>query len=133
MGVLLNAQDDAQIEAARPGATRLNAAICEEARHHGELQFLVSPVSCSGIRVPRVAQLFLLARRHHLQQPAQWAEFADAARRASPDATPTPGADLVAQANRFAELHLPILEALGVASENKKPAERIARRVFWMS
>jgi SAM-dependent methyltransferase len=121
MGVLLNAQDDEQIDAARPSAARLNAAICEQARRHGELQFLVSPVSCSGIRVPRLAQLFLLARRHHLTRPEQWAEFAGAAQRASPSFAsaaairPTSHADLMGQANRFAEIHLPILEALGVA------------------
>ena len=140
MGVLLNAQDDAQILAARPSAAKLNAAICEQARHHGELQFLVSPVSGSGIRVPRVPQLFLLARLQHLQQPEQWAEFASEVLRAAagvpvpvampvPAPAPAPGneldgsrsvpisaePDLKAQARRFAEVHLPILQALGVA------------------
>jgi SAM-dependent methyltransferase len=125
MGVLLNAQDDAQIRAARPSAARLNAAICEQARHHGELQFLASPVSCSGIRVPRVPQLFLLARLHQMQQPAQWAEFAAAALRSpaqpmqaaagQPAGPAAAGADLMAQANRFAEMQLPILQALDIA------------------
>ena len=134
MGVLLNAQDDAQIRAVRPSAAKLNAAICEQARHHGELQFLVSPVSGSGIRVPRVPQLFLLARLHHVQQPEQWAEFASEALRAAAcvpgtgtgtvpgselDLSSSPAtfvdADLKAQARRFAEVHLPILQALGVA------------------
>ncbi len=134
MGVLLNAQDDAQILAARSSAAKLNAAICEQARHHGELQFLVSPVSGSGIRVPRVPQLFLLARLHHMQQPEQWAEFASEVLRAAagvpvPVPVPVPSselnrssrspisaeADLKAQARRFADVHLPILQALGVA------------------
>jgi SAM-dependent methyltransferase len=120
MGVLLNAQDETQIEAARPSASKLNAAICERARHRGELQFLVSPVSCSGIRMPRVAQLFLLARMNGLHEPAQWAGFASEALGSSfpahgaltngPD---TPG--LLAQATRFALIQLPILQALGVA------------------
>jgi hypothetical protein len=128
MGVLLNAQDNAQILAARPSAAKLNAAICEQARHHGELQFLVSPVSGSGIRVPRVPQLFLLARLHHMQRPEQWAEFASEVLHAAAG-VPVPGseldgssspaisaeADLKAQARRFAEVHLPILQALGVA------------------
>ncbi|MGA7777385.1 MAG: class I SAM-dependent methyltransferase [Paraburkholderia sp.] len=125
MGVLLNAQDDAQIRAAQPLAAKLNAAICEQARHHEEVQFLVSPVSGSGVFVPRLPQLFLLARLHHLQQPAQWAEFAEAALRADSQFVQEPaalqsaagssGADMVAKANRFAQVHLPILQALGVA------------------
>jgi hypothetical protein len=125
MGVLLNAQNDAQISATRPLAKRLNAVICEQARHHDEVQFLVSPVSGSGILMPRVAQLFLLARLHHMQQPTQWAEFAESVLRATPQpARATSGppsgaavslADLIAKANRFAQIHLPILQALGIA------------------
>jgi SAM-dependent methyltransferase len=125
MGVLLNAQDDAQISAARPLAKRLNAEICEQARHHDDVQFLVSPVSGSGILVPRVAQLFLLARLHQMQQPTQWAEFAESALRATPQPTrATAGssssaavslADLTARADRFARIHLPILQALEIA------------------
>jgi SAM-dependent methyltransferase len=120
MGVLLNAHDDAQISASRQSAQKLNAAICEQARHHDEVQFLVSPVSGSGIFMPRVPQLFLLARLHHHQQPAQWAEFAEAVLRAafesSQATTELPSrADLVAKASRFAQVHLPILQALGIA------------------
>ncbi|MFM0197961.1 hypothetical protein [Paraburkholderia strydomiana] len=60
-----------------------------------------------------------------MRSPAQWAEFAEAALRANP--TPTHVAegasvspfnatgDLIAKANRFAEMHLPILNALGIA------------------
>jgi SAM-dependent methyltransferase len=113
MGVLLNAQDDAQIGAARPAADKLNAAICERARHDGDLQFLASPVSCSGIRMPRVAQLFLLARMNGLLEPAEWARFASEALSASGQAQDYPA--LLAQATRFAQLQLPILQALGVA------------------
>ncbi|WP_260854540.1 methyltransferase regulatory domain-containing protein [Paraburkholderia sp. BCC1884] len=125
MGVLLNAQEDAQIRAAQPLSAKLNAAICERARHHEDIQFLVSPVSGSGILMPRVAQLFLLARLHHLQQPAQWAEFAEAALRAdsqsgrepaAPQSAALPSrADMAAKAHRFAQVHLPILQALGIA------------------
>ncbi|WP_253189748.1 class I SAM-dependent methyltransferase [Paraburkholderia fungorum] len=124
MGVLLNAQDDAQISAAQASANKLNATICEQARHHGEVQFLVSPVSGSGILMPRVAQLFLLARLLHMQQPAQWAEFAETVLRTTPPSAGAttglaPGAaaslaDLTEKANRFAQIHLPILQALGV-------------------
>ena len=125
MGVLLNAQDDAQIATAQSSAKKLNAAICELARHHDEVQFLVSPVSGSGVLMPRVAQLFLLARQHHMRQAEQWAEFAESVLRATPQPTKaTTGlppdatsslADLTAKADRFAQIHLPILQALGIA------------------
>jgi SAM-dependent methyltransferase len=120
MGVLLNAQDDTQIEAARRSADKLNAAICERARHHGELQFLVSPVSCSGIRMPRVAQLFLLARMNGLYEPAELAGFASKALGSSSqthgDLTNGPDSPgLLAQATRFALAQLPILQKLGIA------------------
>ncbi|CAE6854978.1 hypothetical protein R69658_07350 [Paraburkholderia aspalathi] len=124
-GVLLNVQEEAHIELARPSSDRLNAAICEQALQHGDVQFLVSPVSGSGVLIPRVPQLFLLARRRHLTEPAQWAEFAEAALHTS--LTPAHAMegvavsplntrdDLIAKANRFAEIHLPILQALGIA------------------
>jgi hypothetical protein len=125
MGVLLNAQDDVQISAARPSAEKLNATICEQARHHDDVQFLVSPVSGSGVFMPRLPRLFLLARRHHAQQPAQWAEFAEAVLRADsesrqettalPSAVEASLSELTAKAHRFAQVHLPILQGLGVA------------------
>jgi hypothetical protein len=124
-GVLPNVQDEAHIELARPSSNRLNAAICEKALQHGDVQFLVSPVSGSGVLIPRAPQLFLLARRRHLSEPAKWAEFAEAALRASPapalvaeGASVSPlntSGDLIVKANRFTEIHLPILQALGIA------------------
>lgn len=124
-GVLLNVQDEARIELARPSSDRLNAAICEQALQHGEVQFMVSPVSGSGVLIPRVPQLFLLARRRHLTEPTQWAEFAEAALRSNPapahvmEGVPVSAlntsSDLIAKANRFAEIHLPILQALEIA------------------
>jgi hypothetical protein len=125
MGVLLNVQDDAQISTARPSAEKLNAAICEQARYCDDVQFLVSPVSGSGVFMPRLPRLFLLARRHHAQQPAQWAEFAEAVLRADsesmpktialPSAVEASLAELTAKAHRFAQVHLPILQGLGIA------------------
>ncbi|CAB3641337.1 hypothetical protein LMG24238_00294 [Paraburkholderia sediminicola] len=124
-GVLLNVQGEAHVELARPSSDRLNAAICEQALEHGDIQFLVSPVSGSGVLIPRVPQLFLLARRRHLSEPTQWAEFAEAALHTNPmPANTTEGVsvsplnardELIAKANRFAEIHLPILKALGIA------------------
>ncbi len=106
MGVLLNAQDEATIAAARPAAARLNAAICERTLHAPEVLFLASPVSGSGVSIPRIAQLFLLARARGMESPAQWAEFA---RQVIPDS------ELEAKARRFEAEHIPVLIALGIA------------------
>lgn len=78
--------------------------------------------------MPRIAQLFLLARLQNLQQPAQWAEFAASALGSGAEAasatTTTAAAssaaepslaELTAKAHRFAEVHLPILQALRIA------------------
>lgn len=108
-GVLLNVQDDVRIYAARPAAARLNAAICEQALDRGDVQFLVSPVTGSGVRVPRVAQLFLLARQRGFGAPAQWAAFAEAALDGQESHQV-----LNEKAQRFAEVHVPILLALGI-------------------
>lgn len=120
IGVLLNAQDDAEIEAAEPATRRLNTAIFEQACQHGELQFLASPVSGSGVRVPHVPQLFLLARQQGRAQPAQWADFAWAAlqAQAAPEGVlrASPGlTELTAHAQRFAQIQLPVLQALRIA------------------
>ncbi|WP_414448609.1 methyltransferase regulatory domain-containing protein [Burkholderia sp. 22PA0099] len=109
-GVLLNVQDDARIAAARSTSAQLNAAICEQAPQRGDVQFLVSPVSGSGVRVPRVAQLFLLARQRGFSEPTQWAAFAEAAL----DGQESSQA-LQEKAQRFADMHVPILQALGIA------------------
>ncbi|WP_186190079.1 class I SAM-dependent methyltransferase [Burkholderia gladioli] len=115
-GALVNAQDDEQIDRARAGAERLNVAICEAARTSDEVGFLASPVAGSGVLMPRVAQLFLLARRQDKPDPVQWAEFAEGVLNvaAPPGDTAVSLAERVAQARRFAELHLPVLQALGI-------------------
>jgi len=118
IGALLNAQDDAAIAAARPASTRLNAALCEAARGTGEVQFLASPVSGSALRVPRVAQLFLLAQAQGLTQPQQWAEFAEQALQSTAAEGANAGVpgllELTAQAQRFATLQWPVLRSLGM-------------------
>ncbi|MBI0325781.1 class I SAM-dependent methyltransferase [Burkholderia plantarii] len=113
-GALLNAQDEARRDAARPAARRLNAAICEQALDRDAVQFLASPVSGSGIRVPRVAQLFLLARRRGMVAPREWGEFAAGAMAAGEPVEQAVLAERIAQAERFARVHLPVLLALGI-------------------
>ncbi|WP_244125771.1 hypothetical protein [Burkholderia gladioli] len=60
--------------------------------------------------------MFLLARRQDKPDPVQWAEFAEGVLNvaAPPGDTAVSLAERVAQARRFAELHLPVLQALGI-------------------
>jgi SAM-dependent methyltransferase len=122
-GPVLNVQDDAPIQQAHAAASRLNTAICERAYDSHALQFLVSPVSGSGVSMPHVAQLFLLAATRGLARPQQWAEFASTAlsragagERAAHANLPSAFADpdMVDKANRFADVYLPVLRMLGI-------------------
>jgi SAM-dependent methyltransferase len=116
IGVVFNAQDDHQINLARPTAQRLNAAICERAYGSDTLSFLVSPVSASGVSMPRLGQIFLLAMSRGLSGPQQWADFAHAALETASNGEPPAAAPLLDKAMRFAETHLPILRALGIVA-----------------
>ncbi|MFC0399120.1 methyltransferase regulatory domain-containing protein [Paraburkholderia rhizosphaerae] len=124
MGPVLNVQDDQQTQQAHSAAVRLNTAICERAYDSNALQFLVSPVSGSGVSIPHVAQLFLLAAKRGLSRPQQWAEFARAALSGRAGASERVGhayvplafadPDLVDKAIRFADVYLPVLRMLGI-------------------
>jgi SAM-dependent methyltransferase len=122
-GVLLNAQEDPQIRLAQLPADRLNAAVCERAHDSDALQFLASPVSGSGVFMPRLARLFMLAALRGLSQPRQWAEFAYAAlgetRAADGEqcaalSPVAPATEMLEKATRFAHDYLPMLRALGI-------------------
>jgi hypothetical protein len=56
------AQREEAIEIARPRCMALNTYLCQRARHSGDAAYLASPVTGTGVLVPRPAQLFLLAR-----------------------------------------------------------------------
>ncbi|QYD68178.1 methyltransferase regulatory domain-containing protein [Paraburkholderia edwinii] len=119
-GPVLNAQDEQQIQVAQSSARRLNTVICERAYDSDALQFLASPVSGSGVAVPHVAQLFLLAAMRGFKEPRQWAEFAQSALSgtqandgaANMPAPLTPDHELVEKAVRFAEVFVPALKML---------------------
>jgi len=57
------AQSDAQIEAARPHTDALNAHLLAHGSEHGNLPWLVSPVSGCGVHAPRITQLLIAATR----------------------------------------------------------------------
>jgi SAM-dependent methyltransferase len=124
-GSLALVQDDAVAARARKQCERLNAHILAKARGSDDIAYLASPVTGGGISVNRAAQLFLLAASQGRKQPADWAAFtwqifaAQGQRLIKNGKTiDTPEenlAELVAQAQAFAEKQLPVLKALGVA------------------
>jgi hypothetical protein len=68
-------QREEAIEIARPRWAALNAYLCQRARHTGDAAYLASPVTGTGVLVPRPAQLFLLARQQGHAEPQTWARF----------------------------------------------------------
>lgn len=106
------------------GCKAFNRAVCALAEDGEEHQFLASPVTGGGVAVTRAERLFLLARGEGHQGPAAWADFAwqilapqgqrvlkdgqmlesDAANRA----------ELLEQAEHFAQVRLPTFETLKV-------------------
>lgn len=118
-------QDEAAVEAARPGAARLNRHLLARARSDGSIPYLASPVTGGGVDVGRFSQLFLLARERGAETPADWARGAWEALAAQGQSVRRNGkplqgeadnvAELTAQAAAFAADELPLLQALGVA------------------
>jgi hypothetical protein len=123
--VVAPVQADAQVATARPRTAALNRYLCEKAVGSGEIVYLASPVCGGGVPVPRVHQLFLLARMQGTKATDEWARFAWRVLAAQGQKVIRGGktleseedniADLAAQAKAFAEKRLPILAALGIA------------------
>lgn len=101
-----------------------NTAVCKRAEDSGNLGFLASPVTGSGIMLDRFEQLFLLARGEGLETPGEWADLAwqilaPQGQRLEQDGRvlETPEENLAvlrARAHAFAARKLAILESLGV-------------------
>ena len=105
-GDLAPAQEVSAIAAAEPATRRLNAAILARAGADGDIQILASPVTGGGVAVDRLEQLFLLARAEGQGLDA-WAAHARTV--LGDDAL-----EIEARAEAFAQVRLPLLEALGV-------------------
>ena len=123
-GNLTPVQDDATIEQTRPITDKLNRHLLERARYSSSIGTLSSPVTGGGASVDRTHQLFLLARTQGHATPAEWGAFAQQAYTAQnqgiqkgkesftePEALK---AELIRQAEEFAEARLPLLETLRV-------------------
>lgn len=118
-------QNDASIARAKQQTDKLNALLCHKALGDDEIAFLASPVTGGGIAVNRFQQLFLLSRAQGKSQPAAWAQAAWQSIAAQGQKLMKEGmtldsveenlAELTAQAQVFAEKHLPILKALQIA------------------
>jgi SAM-dependent methyltransferase len=117
-------QDDAVVRAAKKQTDKLNAFLCDKARHDGEIGYLASPSILTGLEVGRVAQLFLYAMRHGKTQPAELAAYVlqvfqgqgiAIVRDGKPlESTPEKLEALASQAKIFIDGQLPILSALQV-------------------
>jgi len=115
---------EAQAAAARATSDRLNQALLQRSRGNGDIGHLASPVTGGGVQVGRFSQLFLLARQQGLQNPEQWARFSldlvlELKQRLLKEGKPLERpednfAELVAQAQTFAEKELPSLKALQI-------------------
>jgi hypothetical protein len=118
-------QSETSIRLVQQKCATLNQHFLERARTRDDINFLASPVTGGGIAVGRFQQLFLLARSHGFEHPADWARFTWqlitgqghwVLKDGVPLATPEENlAELTAQANEFSANRMPILRALGIA------------------
>lgn len=122
--VLQPVQDDGAIEASAEAALKLNRKLCNMARSHQAITALASPLTGGAVEVTRVQQLFLAARELGLAEPALWARYVldllvQQKQQVLKEGKPLANADeqlaeILAQANTFKEVKLPILKALRV-------------------
>jgi hypothetical protein len=108
----------------RQRCTALNRYICERARDDGNIIFLASPVTGSGIPVDRFSQLFLLASQHGKKSTAEQAKYVwDCISRQGKflvkdgkqlETAEENIGELKQQAAAFADKRRPILKALGI-------------------
>ena len=76
LGHLSPAREEAQVAKAAKTCQRLNAHLMNKALSSDDVNYLVSPVTGSGIAVTRFQQIYLLAAQQGRKTPAEWAAFA---------------------------------------------------------
>jgi SAM-dependent methyltransferase len=123
-GVLQAVQDDAVIAKVKKQSSKLNIFLLDKARGSGEISYLASPVTGGGVSISHFVQLFLLAKSQGHKQPGDWAQFAWQTLATQGKKIVKDGktletaeenlAELMAQAQSFAEKQLPIFKALQI-------------------
>lgn len=118
-------QDEVTSARARKHTDRVNAYLKNKARANTEINYLTSPVIGGGVQAPRFHQLFLLALELGKKQPQEWVHFIwqlleSQGQRILKDGVTLQSAEenqaeLMEQAQEFAQKRLPIMRALGIA------------------
>jgi hypothetical protein len=123
-GALASAQNDADIDHARPQTEKLNLHLCEQACKAADVSFLASPVTVTAVELGRIPQLFLHAMHQGKGQPGEIAAHAfkimqgqgiTILKNGKPFSTPGEGLDaLTEEVLTFMRQHLPVLASLQV-------------------
>jgi cyclopropane fatty-acyl-phospholipid synthase-like methyltransferase len=124
-GQVRSAQHEAVAARVKDQTDKLNAHLMNKARTRDDIRFLASPVTGGAVSIPRISQLFLLARAQGRKEPADWASFvwqlfSEQGHRVRKDGKRLEAADdnlaeLNSLARIFVEKRLPVLTALGIA------------------
>jgi SAM-dependent methyltransferase len=119
---LAPAQADNDIVAVRGQTQALNAQLLSRLRSGNGLDYLASPVTGTGVRVPVLHQSFLLALHLGESRPEAWVKLAGTIPPPQPGNEPPGSADrpgdptqLLERARRFAEDELPVFRRLAIA------------------
>ena len=123
-GAIAPVQDESVAMKVKKSTDKLNLYLMNKARSSSDITYLASPITGGAVNVNRFPQLFLLAISQGKKKPADWAEYAwqvlaaQGQKIVKDDSTLATSeenvAELLAQANIFAEKQLPILKALQV-------------------
>ncbi|MCA3347519.1 MAG: methyltransferase regulatory domain-containing protein, partial [Roseomonas sp.] len=73
--ILAPAQSAEESAAAAKACADLNSYLLNRSLGDGETDYLASPITGGGVRVPRAQQIFLHARELGLNTPAEWARY----------------------------------------------------------
>jgi len=106
--------DDAVTLALRPQTSRLNAHVLDQARKHGSLTVLASPVTGTGVRLDRVTQLCVLAVTEGCETAEAVSRFVLSFTDASCTESDPVSEEVIALAQSFLTQRVPALRALGV-------------------
>lgn len=118
------AQDNALIDKAKNHTEKLNLHIMNRAKYSAELEWIASPVTAGGVKLPRFQLLFLSAYLQNHQQPVEWANYVwqilvEQNQKLLKEGkmletTEENLEELTQQANTFALEQLPVLKGLGI-------------------